>query len=219
MKYEHKQDSSLTDIIIIFICTALVLLALPGCYTNSKAAKQVHKAIDKKPLIALPIFRGEFPCITTGTVRIIDSTDYKIWKDSVDKVNTFYGELLANIEPEIIHETDTLDCDQLKKDLAKYKANDIKQKNIIGIKDKQISALNERINNVKPVKDSSASQIEDLSRVKEKDVQLNELQKKYDKQGDSLSFYKKLSLWTSLILVALAIFFGVRFYLTKKLLP
>jgi len=169
----------------------LLIFVFSGCYTDSKATKQVHKAIDKKPLIALPIFRGEFPCITTGTIRIIDSTDYKIWKDSVDKVNAFYGELLANIEPEIIHETDTLDCDQLKKDLAKYKGNDAKQKNIIGIKDKQISALNERINNVKPVKDSTSSQIEDLSMVAEKDIQLNELQKKYDSQGESLAFYKK----------------------------
>jgi len=224
-----KKEVSWSYLIIIFISITLLLIAFTGCDTAKRAVKQTNKNIENHPLAVLPIFRGKFPCITTGTEHKVDSTDYKIWKDSVDKINAFYGDLLANIEPEIIHETDSSNCEEYKANAAKYKANDIKQKNIIALKDNQIAALNERVNNVKPVKDSVLSKIKDSAEIKElllviaaKDKDNQKLGQKLESKEKTLAWYKKGFFIYSFIALAIAIFFGVRLYskLTiKKLLP
>lgn len=73
---------------IIIIAATL----LHSCYTDSKATKQLNKAIEKKPAIAAEITRQAFPCITVGADTSITYSDSTVWFDApaADRVDTLY---------------------------------------------------------------------------------------------------------------------------------
>lgn len=147
---------------------ALLLLVLTGCYTAGKADKQVSKALSYYPVPTIAKVRLLAPCITLGVKYITDSADFKIWQDSIGKVNDFYENLIAGIEP--FHDTVTnkLPCDnyQLQKKIDYLRM--------------QVRDLNGAVKNIKPVHDTVIKEIEDFAKVIEIDAKLSDVVKKKD---------------------------------------
>ena len=88
----NKKQTFLTDyahwvlILITLVYFTTCGIALSGCYTPSKAAKQIDHAIDKYPKIAAQRTRAYFPCITTGSDTLIFTKDSLILVDCPDPV-------------------------------------------------------------------------------------------------------------------------------------
>lgn len=156
--YSQKNKAAILIMAAIFVSTLL------GCYNSKVATKQVDRAILEHPKEAATELRKAFPCIETPIKFITDSTGYRQWKDSVDKLNEFYGELLAHIEPSTIVDTlivpDSVKVKQLLNNIEGFKK-------LVSAKDEQIKRLNRAISNVATVhdtikyfvKDSAADQI------------------------------------------------------------
>ena len=182
--------------LICLIWILIIIISFTGCYTEKKAVKQATKAMTEKPLKILPLFREKFPCIITGIVRITDSTDYKLWKDSIDKVNAFYGDLLDNIEPEIIHDTTIKECDE-------YRSNEVRYKAKIEYKDRQLLALNEMIKNSKPIHDTVKINTKDSSEVKEIEIKHSAAIKERDLYHHKSDKRGKINVWLIFLVVGL----------------
>lgn len=179
---------SIKTIIFYVVLAITSCLLLTSCYTNKKAAEQVNKAIDKKPLIALPILRGKFPCVVTGVTTTYDSSAYLAGVDSLKQLADFYKALMTNIEPTYITLYDTI----YLKECANYIKEIERLKKVIIIKDKYNKELFEKSISTPPVIKENREQVEDLSIVIEKDIQLNKAQKKIDKLQESNDRWKKL---------------------------
>ena len=102
--------------ISIFILFAAILFS---CNTEKKMMGKVDEAINKYPVPTAKKMRAVWPCVITESITTTDSADYKLWKDSLDKVSYFYDELFRNIKPsEIIVDTiiSKQECDKLLND-------------------------------------------------------------------------------------------------------
>jgi len=178
------------SMLIAVLLGLLLLYVCNSCYTESKAIKQAEKAINKKPLAVLPIFRDKFPCITTKSDTTIINTDTTIWVDCPDTAS----------EKDYFTVHDTI----IKK------VNNVITKTI-------------KVPVTLPVKTMYITkEVEDLSRIAEMGIKLNEQKHINKKQGESLAFYKKGYFIAISLLLILAVIFGIRLYskLTiKKLLP
>lgn len=86
----NKKQTFLTDyahwilIILVLVYFTTCGIALSGCYTPNKAAKQIDHAIEKYPKIAAQRTRAHFPCITTGSDTLIFTKDSLILVDCPD---------------------------------------------------------------------------------------------------------------------------------------
>lgn len=86
----NKKQTFLTDyahwvlILITLVYFTTCGIALSGCYTPSKAAKQIDHAIDKYPKIAAERTRAHFPCVTTSADTLIFTKDSLILVDCPD---------------------------------------------------------------------------------------------------------------------------------------
>jgi len=183
--------------------TALVLLiaTLTGCYTEKEATKQVVKAMDVYPLKMLPLFRGQYPCVTTNVTHTIDSTAYLSSLDSIRLLTDFYNALIDGIEPTVITAHDTI----YSKECTNYIKEIARKDKIIALKDKYIADFAKKTKEIAPIVDSKVKEIEDLSTVTEMDLKLtdalnkiDELQNRNDKKG-------KIIKWLIFFLIGLSI--------------
>lgn len=191
-------------------------LLFAGCYTPQKAINQAGKAMAKYPEEILPLFRGQFPCITTSIETKSDSAAFKAWQDSVAQVRSFYEELLSHVVPDTVHDVktvvDSATCNEL---LVKYRANDkkhIEKENLLA---KQVSDLNTKLKSIPPVNNNTTKSVEDSSKIKalmvqakDKDYLIRSLQEKNDAKS-------KLILWLVIACLALA---GLNVLQFKKIL-
>jgi len=88
----NKKQTFLSDyahwvlILITLVYFAACGIALSGCYTPNKAAKQLDHAIDKYPKIAAQRTRAHFPCTTTNADTLVLTKDSLVWVDCPDPV-------------------------------------------------------------------------------------------------------------------------------------
>lgn len=139
----------------LLILSAVILFS---CNSSKKYQRQVDRVILTHPDIAAAELRKAFPCITTPISNIVDSAGYKQWKDSVDALNKFYGELLSNIEPTTIVDTvvvpDSVKVIQLLSNINGFKK-------LVATKDAQIKKLSIAISNVPTIHDTTKLFVED----------------------------------------------------------
>lgn len=186
-----NKNQSIGTVIFYIGLIIISCLLLTSCYTNKKAAEQVNKAIDKKPLVALPIFRGKFPCVVTGVTTTYDSSAYLASVDSVKQLADFYKELMDGIEPTYITKLDTV----YLKECANYIKDIDRLKRLLIIQEKFNKELFEKTATTPPVIEKNREQVEDLSQVVEIDLKLtqalkerDELQAKNDRKGKTIKW-------------------------------
>jgi len=192
---------------LMLALTALVLLiaTLTGCYTEKKATKQAVKAINVYPLKMLPIFRGQYPCVTTNVTHTIDSTAYLSSLDSIRLLTDFYNALMEGIEPTVITSYDTI----YLKECANYIKEIARKDKIIALKDKYIADFAKKTKEIAPIVDSKVNEIEDLSAITEMDLKLTKALQERDKLQKSNDKWKK---WFFI----LAATFGIAIFLRIK---
>lgn len=182
-----------------FIAAAAATLV--SCYSEKKAIDQTDKALKIYPDLVANIARKNFPCITTSSIKTTDSTAYKQWQDSVNKLNSFYQDLINSIEPVEIHDTITAGCEG-------YEANEQKYRQELSVKNRLIIELNRQIREVKPIHDTVKKLIEDSAKIKLlgavidiKERQLEESKKRIDQlDNDKKDLQTKLSKRNKLLL-------------------
>jgi len=184
---------------VVLVITSCLLLA--SCYTNKKAAEQVNKAIDKKPLVALPIFRGKFPCVVTGVTTTYDSSAYLASVDSVKQLADFYKALMDGIEPTYITKYDTV----YLKECANYIKDIDRLKRLMIIQEKFNKELFEKTVTAPPVIEKKREQVEDSSIVTELDLKLTEALKKVDELRAKNDRKGKTINWLIFFLIGLSI--------------
>ena len=135
----------------------IIIAILFSCNAEKKAIRQTHNALLKYPTVVAKIARDAFPCYVIKTTTTNDSTDFKLWKDSVDILNVFYTDLFNHIQPVLIHDT-TNNCNA-------YKDNEVKYNKQIDIQSKLIAGLNYQIDNIKPIEDSTKNWWEDSAKI------------------------------------------------------
>ena len=173
-----RYNSPLHRVAYFAILFVFALLFLFGCYNSRKALADTDKAILKFPTETLTHLREQFPCIEKPIVHITDSAAYKLWQDSVRRLNLYYDSLVNSFEPEI--EYDTLHITDSAK-LIQCDINNRGLKKVIAAKDDLIRKLNIQINNAKPIHDTVKIYVADSSCnkiVKEQERTIAELQTK-----------------------------------------
>jgi len=78
---------------------------LPSCYTDKKATKQIEKAMDRKPELALEKFRTKYPCVQTGsdTTIVIKDTTIEVEVECPDLVDTtFIRDTINKVDQKVI---------------------------------------------------------------------------------------------------------------------
>lgn len=88
---------------VIGVIFAIFVLA--SCYTDKKATKQIEKAIDRKPELALEKFREKFPCIETSsdTTIVIKDTTIEVEVECPDLVDTtFVRDTIKTVNNKVI---------------------------------------------------------------------------------------------------------------------
>lgn len=214
-KDKKKKIDFMKNITIAFL-NLTVFMVLAGCYTPEKALQQADKAMNKYPDKVLPLFRGQFPCITTAIETKSDSAAFKAWQDSVQQVRSFYEELLSNVVPEVIHDTTiAVDSDICNDMLVKYRANDKKHIEKESILAKQVADLNNKLKSIPPVNNNTVKTVEDSSKIKllmiqigDKDYLIRSLQEKNDAKD-------KWILW---LIIACLLLAGVNVLQFKKII-
>jgi hypothetical protein len=76
------------------LLTILVIALLSGCYTERKAASQVHRAKDSYPDTTAAILRSWKPCILTPGGS--DSGAYYDYQRQLEELSRYYDALLAD---------------------------------------------------------------------------------------------------------------------------
>lgn len=136
---------------VYIIAAFAALITLASCYNERVAVKQVDKAILEHPNAAAHELRKAFPCIESPIVHIVDSADYKLWRDSVLAINAFYEELLKNIIPDTVINnvvvSDSERVTQLMNNIEGFRK-------VILAKSEQIKKLNIAISDFKPIHDT-----------------------------------------------------------------
>lgn len=131
-------------IAVFFVTLILLAYLLSGCYPVSKAVKQMEKGIQRYEDTARGIFRGKFPCITTGydsseflqSIKTMDSLlvitirDLRINKERVRIVRDSIRHALKGDDcPELLNQAADhiaslqVDGEGLKDDTARLRAD------------------------------------------------------------------------------------------------
>ena len=150
-------DAPYWGVLFLLLAWGIALMLLSSCSAEKRAIRQTNNALIKFPAVVAKIAREAFPCYVIKTENKIDSTDFKKWRDSVYTLNAFYNDLFNHIEPILIHDT-TNNC-------TLYKDNEIKFLQKINYQKNLIAELNEKIDNIKPIKDSTKNWFEDSAKI------------------------------------------------------
>lgn len=77
---------------------------LVSCYTDKKATKQIEKAMDRKPELALEKFRAKYPCVQTGsdTTIVIKDTTIEVEVECPDADTTFVRDTIKTVNNKVI---------------------------------------------------------------------------------------------------------------------
>ena len=186
----------------IFLSIAVTLILL-SCNSEKKLTAKAETFTTKYPKKALPFFRGKFPCVTNTVITKVDDTAYRASIDSIKAVIEFYKAMLDAVEPTYIHDT----INKAKNDAVcpDYRSEINRLNKLIRIKDAAFSELLKRVDSVKPVNNNNKSSIEDLSRISEMDIHLQEAIKKADNYAAKNKHRGKVMIWLSILLAALSI--------------
>lgn len=153
---------------IILIIAAIIATYMPSCTTAKNAPTKAGKLMDKYPEKVLPVFRGKFPCTTTGVTTTFDSTAYKNYLEELQSIDQFYKDLLDNIEPEFIHDTarltDSARCNELK---DAYRRNEAKWIEKVKVLYSRISVLTDAVDKIPAVEKLQQKSVEDSSKLRE----------------------------------------------------
>ena len=199
--------------VFAYVIAAFILIYFGSCYNTKKAERQTNKALIIYPAVVAAIARTAFPCYVVKSENKIDSADYKKWKDSVNILNDIYDDIFNQIQPVLIHDT-TNNC-------LLFKDNEIKFRLQIDNQKKLIAGLNYKIDNIKPIIDSSKSWFKDsadmevyISIIDDKDKEIAErdktiikLQANSNTDSDTIKRKNKwiLYLWLAVAVSAIGI--------------
>lgn len=135
------KDRLLNNIVmgaIVLILSILIVLILPGCYSEKLANRQVGKAGVYYPAILAKKARDIFPCVVKDSIQTISTSDSALYKDVVEELqgDLFTSNQLADSLIQALSEGDTT-C-------RKYSA-------VIIELQRQIMALKQKVITIPPV--------------------------------------------------------------------